>query len=109
MAHNSGFMIMMSISHDRQWFLLGVRVMNAAQYVYIYTCVSRVKWTGSDPRIGISNSSVRVLRHPFWRRNLEDLQELQFLGAVEICGFLRDPYSVNADIHVCGYFGPKGP
>ena len=71
--------------------------------------VSRVKWTGSDPRIGISNSSVRVLRHPFWRRNLEDLQELQFSGAVEHFLFLRDPYSVNADIHVCGYFGPKGP
>ena len=40
MAHNSGFTVMMSISHDRQWFLLGVRVMNAAQYAYIYMCKS---------------------------------------------------------------------
>ena len=76
--------------------------------IRINICVSRVKWTGSDPRIGISNSSVRVYA-TLWRRNLEDLQELQFLGAVKQYVFLRDPYSVNADIHVCGYFGPKGP
>ena len=64
--------------------------------IYIYTCVCRVKWTGSDPRIGISNSSVRVYA-TLWLRNLEDLQELQFSGAVEHFLFLRDPYSVNAD------------